>query len=178
MGNIISFGGSSSKDDNSLSMSNGLTDVLIDYLLISGSELAESESEKRMIVFLAEKQQTILGIGNVDFDIIEMPWQSNTFDGDKEFLLAVINHARLLSAQQSIWDKLGYKPSQNLLEYALNGFETLIKQMSVSDIDENNLKEWIEGSKKDDPIFCEFPKCPKHGILLSLFGCKFCNEGE
>ena len=54
MGNIISFDGIVSIDDDSLSMSNGLTDVLIDYLLISGSELAESESEKRMIVFLAE----------------------------------------------------------------------------------------------------------------------------
>lgn len=177
MGNIISFDGSLSKDNNLLSMSNGLTDVLIDCLLVSGSELAESESEKRMIVFLAEKQQTIAGIGNVDFDIVEMPWQSNTFDADKEFLLAVINHARLLSVQQSIWVKLGYKPNQEHLEYALNGFETLIKQMSIGNIDENNLKEWIEEAKKDDPIFCGFPKCPKHGILLSLFGCKFCNDG-
>lgn len=37
-------------------MSNGLTDVLIDYLLISGSKLAEKENEKRIIVFLAEKK--------------------------------------------------------------------------------------------------------------------------
>ena len=36
---------------------NGLTDVLIDYLLLSGSKLSATESEKRMIAFLAEKQQ-------------------------------------------------------------------------------------------------------------------------
>lgn len=112
MGNIISFDGTISIDDDSLSMSNGLTDVFIDYLLICGSQLAESESEKRMTVFLAEKQQTIIGMGTVGFDIIEMPWQIDSFEAEK-----------------------------------------------------------------DDPINCGFPKCSKHGVLLSLFGCKLCNDG-
>ena len=131
-------------------MSNGLTDVFIDYLLISGSELANSESEKRMIVFLAEKQQTILGIGTVDFDIIEMPWQINSFDADKAFLLNVINHAKELSSQKNVWDKLGYMPNNENLYYALNGFEILIKQMTVNDIDENNLHEWLNDAEQDD----------------------------
>ncbi len=56
MGNIISFDDKVSVGDDSLSMSNGLTDVFIDYLILSGSQLADSESEKRMVVFLAEKQ--------------------------------------------------------------------------------------------------------------------------
>ena len=80
MGNIISFDGNVSENDNSLSMSNGLTDVFLDYLLVSGSELAKTDSEKILIVFLAEKQQSVIGIGNVDFDIIEMPWQKSTFE--------------------------------------------------------------------------------------------------
>ncbi len=177
MGNIISFDGIVSIDDDSLSMSNGLTDVLIDYLLISGSELAESESEKRMIVFLAEKQQTIIGMGNVDFDILEMPWQTNTFSADKAFLLKVISYARLLSLQKGIEDKLGYKPNQEHIEYALNGFETLINRITVNDINENNLNEWISGAEIDDPIYCGFPKCRKHNVILSHFGCKLCNDG-
>lgn len=175
MGNIISFDGTVSIDDDSLSMSNGLTDVLIDYLLISGSELAVSESEKRMIAFLSEKQQTIIGIGNVGFDIIEMPWQMNSFKEDKEFLLKVIDYARMLSFRKSVLDKLGYEPSREHINYALNGFEALIKRMTINDIDNNSLQEWL-ADRKNDPVYCGCPKCSKHGVILSSFGCKLCND--
>ena len=53
MGNIISFNHHVTADDDSLVMSNGLTDVLLDYLLLSGADLAYTDSEKRMMVFLS-----------------------------------------------------------------------------------------------------------------------------
>ena len=177
MGNIISFDGTVSVDDDSLSMSNGLTNVFIDYLLISGSQLAESESEKRMIVFLAEKQQAIVGMGTVGFDITEMPWQTDSFEADKDFMLETIDNAWVLSFEQSVWIKLGYEPDKKFLEYALSRFETLIKRMTINDIDENNLKDWCSATEEDDPINCGFPKCSKHGVLLSFCGCKLCNDG-
>ena len=177
MGNIISFDGTVSVDDDSISMSNGLTDVFIDYLLISGSQLAESKSEKRMIVFLAEKQQAIIGMGTVGFDITEMPWQTDSFEADKTFMLGTINNARLLSVQRSVWNKLGYEPNQKLIEYALSRFEALIKRMTINDIDENNLEDWCSAAEEDDPVNCGFPKCSKHGVLLSFCGCKLCNDG-
>ena len=40
MGNIISFNHHVSLHDDSLTMSNGLTDVLLDYLLLSDSHRA------------------------------------------------------------------------------------------------------------------------------------------
>ncbi|MBR2177377.1 MAG: hypothetical protein IJ861_10610 [Clostridia bacterium] len=177
MGNIISFDENVFVDDDSLSLSNGLTDVLIDFLLLAGSELAESENQKMITVFLAEKQQTKIGIGNVGFDIITMPWQIHTFDTDKAFLLKTISYARTISLQQSTWKILKYKPNLEHLMYALDGFEKLINRMSISDVNENNIKEWINEAEKDDPIYCGFPKCSKHGIMLSMFGCKFCNDG-
>lgn len=177
MGNIISFDGMVSVDDDSLSMSNGLTDVFIDYLLLSGSQLAKSESEKRMVVFLADKQQTIVGIGTVGFDIIEMPWERDSFETDKTFILEMIHHARTLSQEQSVWEKLGYEPGQKHLKNALSCFENLIKRMTIDDIDENNLMKWILAAKGNDPINSGFPHCSKHGVLLSVFGCKLCNDG-
>ena len=75
MGNMISFNHRVTKDDDSLTMSNGLTDVLLDYLLLSGARLAQTESEKRMMVFLGEKVQSCCGIGTVGFAITVMPWQ-------------------------------------------------------------------------------------------------------
>ena len=170
MANIISLG------DNLLSLSNGLTDVLIDYLLISGSELAVSESEKSLVVFLAEKQQSVVGIGTVGFDIIEMPWQKESFSADKSFMLNTIEYAGELSGQKAVWDKLGYEPNSEHIEYALNGFEALIKRMNVDDIDESSRIEWLSSSEENDPINCGFPKCKKHNVFLSCFGCKLCNQ--
>ena len=40
MGNIISFNHHVTANDDSLVMSNGLTDVLLDYLLLSGAHHA------------------------------------------------------------------------------------------------------------------------------------------
>ncbi|MCM1315550.1 MAG: hypothetical protein NC205_07245 [Prevotella sp.] len=171
MGNRIYFK-RATKDDYSLKMSNGLTDVFIDGLLIGGSELARTESQKRLIVFLAEKQQAVVGLGTVGFDIIEMPWQTETFDADKKFMLEVINYVR----QEKWWHNLEYTPLPEHIAYALNGFEILINQMTVNDIDEDNLNEWISEADSNDPIYCGYPKCPKHGLILSALGCKFCND--
>lgn len=170
MGNLIYFKGATS----SLKMSNGLTDVFIDGLLIGGSELAETESQKRLIVFLAEKQQRVVGRGTVGFDITEMPWQTETFDADKKFILEVINYVR----KEKWWQNLGYTPLPEHIAYALNGFEILINQMTVNDVDKDNLNEWISEADSNDPIYCGYPKCQKHGLILSYLGCKFCNDKE
>ena len=77
MGNIICFNRNSPAHD-CIRMSNGATDVFINVLAISGSALAETEQEKRLIVWLSEKDQKV-GRGTVGFDIVEMPWQKETF---------------------------------------------------------------------------------------------------
>lgn len=177
MGNVISFNDIVSADDDSLAMSNGLTDVLVDYLLISGSRLAETESEKRMVVFLAEKQQSIVGGGTVGFDIVEMPWQIKTFEADKDFMLVVTEYAQKLLQRGSLCDMLGYSPDKESLQTVLNGFEALIRRMTVNDVDENNLNEWLSSADQTDPVNCGYPQCPKHNVLLSVFGCKLCNDG-
>ena len=178
MGNVIAFNDIVSVADDSFSMSNGLTDVFIDYLLLSGSRLAKTESEKRMVVFLAEKQQIKVGMGNVGFDIVEMPWTSDTFETDKTFVLEMIHHARALTSEKRVWEKMGYEPGQKQLKYSLDSFEALIKRMTINDVDEDNYREWISAAEKDDPINLGFPRCTNHDVLLCLFGCKLCNDGR
>lgn len=56
MSNIISFDGKVALDDDSLIMSNGGTDVFINILALSGSVIARTENEKRLIVYLSEKR--------------------------------------------------------------------------------------------------------------------------
>ena len=176
MGNIISFNHRVTKDDDSLVMSNGLTDVLLDYLLLAGSELAYTESEKRMIVFLGEKIQSVIGLGVVGFAITDMPWQSETFAADRDFLLRTVQLARELTAKPEIHEILGYTPNQEHISYALDSFEALIARMTAADIQPEKLAKWLSYAEPDDPIYHGYPRCPKHGLYLSCFGCKICIE--
>ena len=176
MGNMISFNHRVTKDDDSLTMSNGLTDVLLDYLLLSGARLAQTESEKRMMVFLGEKVQSCCGIGTVGFAITDMPWQPETFAADRSFLLHMTAHASALTLQPEIHALLGYVPRKEHINYALDGFAALIARMTAADIQPEKLAKWLSYAEPDDPIYHGYPRCPKHGLYLSYAGCKICIE--
>ena len=65
---------------DALSLSNISTAKFINVLCLSGGRLAKTESQKRMMVFLAEKNQNFCGIGTVGFNIVNMPWDRENFD--------------------------------------------------------------------------------------------------
>ena len=167
MGNLITLG------DDDFKMSNGLTDVFIDYMLISGSELAKTDSEKRLTAFLAECDQNYRGRGTIGFHIDEMPWDKESFDADKRFMLGAIKHARELTYDEKIWDMLMYQPNHEHIEYALDGFERLISKMSKADIKDDILKEWLH----DYGIYGGSVKCLRHDTIMSVCGCKLCGDG-
>lgn len=171
MSNIISFDGNVTPDDDSLVMSNGGTDVFINILALSGSVIARTESEKRLMVYLSEKDQ-IAGRGCVGFDIVEMPWNQETFETDKSFLIQVINGAR----NRSGWERLDYCPNEEIVSYYLDTFEKLINRMTVADIREASLTHWLSEADAEDPVFCNFPRCKKHHTFLTCFGCQICNN--
>ncbi len=62
MSNIISFDEKVVPDDDSLAMPNGGTDVFINILAFSGSVIARTESEKRLMVYLSEKYHAHLNL--------------------------------------------------------------------------------------------------------------------
>ena len=49
----------------SIGMSNGLTSVFMEVLSISGSMLAKTSREKEMTIWLAQRDQSVVGIGTV-----------------------------------------------------------------------------------------------------------------
>jgi hypothetical protein len=63
------------------------------------------------MVFLAEKNQHICGLGTVDFDIVEMPWDKASFDDDKAFMLRIIEGAK----QKIGWETLHYQPNEEFV---------------------------------------------------------------
>lgn len=173
MGNVICLSNQISDPQKLLlSMSNGLTDVFISVLLLSGSQLAKDEDEKRLIVWLAERDQSAVGMGTVGFSVLEMPWNIKTFEKDQAFMLKVIEHAR----NGIGWKQLDYVPSENLLFPALNQFYFLIAQLKRSDIKPDSLEEWLAEATENDPVRCGFPRCSRHDTLLTTFGCQICNN--
>lgn len=171
MANYISFNDNASFDDDSVKMSNGGTDVLINVLALSGSELAETDSEKRLIVYLSERDQ-IIRLGVVGFCITDMPWDKDTFSRDKEFIIKVIDGAR----NRLGWEKLGYEPNVEIVSRYLDSFEGLINRMTMDDIKENALREWLLKADANDPVYKGFPRCEKHNTFLTCYGCQICNS--
>ncbi len=171
MSNIISFDENTPVDDE-LCMSNGLTDVFINVLTLSGSQLAKTVEEKQLIVWLSEKNQQTVGYGTVGFDIVEMPWSKSKFKEEQIFLIKVIKAAE----QKMGWEKLDYTPNEKLIIPILKKFREYIERMTENNIREKELYEWISASENDDPINCNFPLCKKHNTLLTLFGCQICNS--
>ena len=171
MGNVICLNHRISHPKN-LSMSNGLTDVFISVLLLSGSQLAKDEDEKRLIVWLAERDQSAVGMGTVGFSILEMPWNIKTFEKDQAFMRKTIEHAK----NGIGWKQLDYVPSEDLLLPALDQFYSLIVQLKQSDINSHHLEEWLAEATENDPVRCGFPRCVKHNTLLTIFGCQICNN--
>lgn len=166
MSNIIGL------NSESFIMSNGLTDVLINVLVLSGSRLAQTEDEKRLIVWLAERDQSKIGMGTVGFDIGEMPWNADSVGESKAFLLNVIRGAE----NRLGWETLDYSPNEEMIFPVLKKFAELISLFSVEKITPGCLEEWLESAEEHDPVWCGFPKCEKHGVLLSCFGCQICNN--
>jgi len=186
MSNLIESG--SRKQSPELRLSNGATRVLINVLGLSGSKLAKSYNEKRMIVWLLEHDQSCCGDGTVGFSLSSMPWQETEFEKLKEFMISVIDYAKVKYG----WNTLGYEPNEELLFPWLETLKQMFIFLESSDIDYDKVSSWnvADDELQDDwdkfPIFYnyqmsredlrQFPKCNKHNMLLTVFGCQACNE--
>src|SRR4051812_40523407 len=110
-----------------VTMSNGLTSVFIAVLVLSGSDLAQTEWEKELVVWLAEKDQGIYGLGVVGFDIAEMGWTRDGFEEEKRFVFRMIDAA----ATKHRWEALDYRPREDWVMDRLGKFRSLIEHSSV-----------------------------------------------
>jgi hypothetical protein len=173
MANTIRLHPEDQNVDEWLSMSNGGTDAFLTALVLSGSRLVKNDREKEFVVWLAEHDQAVVGMGTVGFDISEMPWTVANFEAEKEFIVKCIDGALARIG----WETLDYQPNEDFVFKYLSEFKNLILQFQKNQIDIRNYHEWIE--LKDDPacgIPKGFPKCPKHDTYLHFGGCIVCNN--
>ena len=160
-------------DQPELDMSNVLTRIFIDTLVLSGSLLAETDREKEFVIWLAQHDQYAMGNGTVSFSLDEMPWEPNHFKENKFFMLRMIEQA----LQGAGWERLSYTPIDKDIRYALTAFRELILLFGKDDIDTNHYKYWrtMEEDDSSHTISKGYPKCDKHEVYLSCFGCVLCN---
>jgi hypothetical protein len=155
-----------------LSMSNGLTSVFVSTFGLSGSRLAKSEQEKKLVVYVLEKNQAVFGIGMIDFDAGSLPWDTQNFEQDKQFILSVLDGIK----KKLGWEKLKYEPNEEMLFTSVDEFEKMIQFMDKNDINIDEINRWLKAVQADNPINNGFPVCPVDGALLTQYGCQVCME--
>ncbi len=163
MSNIIML---HKKCSECIHMSNGLTSVFIDVMLLSGSQIAQTQQQKNLIIWLSEKDQSKVGIGTVGFDICDMPWNTQTFQQDKAFLIKTALEVK----NKLMWEYLDYTPNEEMLFYCIDKFIELVSNMNTTYIQAEILQQWLA----EEQLY--YDKCPKHHTLLTIFGCHICNN--
>ncbi|GGF67285.1 hypothetical protein GCM10010912_10310 [Paenibacillus albidus] len=160
-------------DSGYMRMSNGLTSVFIDVLVLSGSALAGSDREKEFVIWLAQRDQNVVGIGTVGFSLDELPWSREDFVSNQEFMLRVIDGALAKTG----WEVLAYEPAFEYIESALLQFRQLVLAFGPEKVDTSHYEEWsaIEEDDYWPTIPPGYPQCSKHHVYLSCHGCVFCN---
>jgi len=159
--------------DEWLSISNGGTTVLLTVIGLSGSIIAQSNKEKDILLWILEHDQEVRGLGNAGFDICDIPWDSENFEAEKNFLIRVIDGAN----QKLGWDKLDYEPNESRIYIYIDKLKDLITKFQSKDINKQSYRDWIKESS--DPRFTNpigYTKCKTHGILLYFNGCIACND--
>lgn len=172
MSNIINRHNRHNDANEWLVMSNGLTAVFIHVLTLAASAAANGEREKELTVWLAEKDQSVVGGGTVGFAIAEMPWTRDGFAEEKQFLLDAVAAAR----DRTGWQVLDYEPAEMIFE-CLDKFRALVEAFDHSEINAANYAEWKNVAPEFQPPR-NFPKCPQHQVLLHWRGCVICNDAQ
>lgn len=170
MANIFSFRRNDPPEEN-ISISNMGTDVLIDILVLAASALAETNSQRQLAVWLAERDQRV-GSGTVGFCIADMPWDAASFDADRDFMVRVTDAA----SKRTGWEKLSYHPNADHLMPMLGWFRKCFVRLKPEDINPNVLTQWLADMDEDDPVPNGFPRCARHGLYLSWLGCRICGK--
>ncbi|BFH64798.1 hypothetical protein [Paenibacillus azoreducens] len=159
-----------------LRMTNQSTSVFIETLVISGSKIAATDREKEFIIWLAQKDQNVIGRGVVGFNIEEMPWIEDDFPEMKSFMLECIRG--VINKLQ--WELLNDEPNEQWIKDTFEHFGTMIELFEEKFVNAENYIEWSTPDEGDDhpTIPRGYPKCAEHSVYLSCFGCLICNSNK
>ena len=173
----------------SVKMSNGLTDVFLAALIVSGSRLAAESDEMKFVLWFAMHDQSVWGRGTVSFDLSELPWNHENFEAEKSFVLSVIEDAH----ENLGWGVFSFGIHPEFFRGDLEQLRMLVFNLNLIDVKakkKSYRKKFLyEGSiietsrsRLEAQFICEleklpqFSKCSTHAVIKSEFGCFICNN--
>ena len=171
MAGIFSIRRSDSAEEQ-ISISDTGTNVLLTVLVLAGSALAETDSQRRLIVWLAE-QKLNEGVCS-GFSLSEMPWDAESFEADRQFMVRTADAA----SQRTGWQSLNYWPNAKALMPMLGWFRKGFVRLRAADINAAALPHWLDEMDGDDPVLNGFPRCKKHRTYLTWNGCAVCSNAR
>ncbi|OBG85591.1 hypothetical protein A5699_23650 [Mycobacterium sp. E802] len=140
-----------------ITLSNGVTSVFLSVLLLSGSDLARDDHQVATICWLADRDDSLVGLGTVGFDVSELGWTAAGFDAQKQFLLQVVDTA----VHRHRWEVLSYQPdAASLIEY-LTAFRSMIAAFPADACGDGS-----SGASVTADVRADRAQCPRHRVLL------------
>jgi hypothetical protein len=146
-----------------LMMSNGATVPFVAVLLLAGSHLAGTRWERELASWLAERDQMLLGLGCVGFDLDEIAWDPAAFPAQREFALRTVD----LAIGRHRWDVLGYDPP--FVPGQLGQFRELLAGYGPAPGTAPRAWRWRLGPP---PLLT----CPVHDVYEHAEGCNLCHN--
>ncbi len=149
-------------------LSNGATSVFIETLCISGIENATNDFKKDILIWFAQRDWTLIGMGFEGFDVSEIIWDSKIFNQQKEFIISTIDGV----FEEKNWNLLNYAPTKEWLFEKLNQFKIMIYEYKIIHINKTSqfeIFEFVNSIKK-------YEICKKHKIYKHFEGCVICNN--
>ena len=102
----------------------------------------------------------------VGFDTSELPWSLDTFSGDRDFILRVIDAAKARRG----WERLGYEPREEWLQPRLDQFRAMMEAFSIEHATGSEAMVWTHGRPT------QLVLCPVHQMYQHESGCVLCND--
>ena len=143
--------------NKSVSFSNLVTTPLYSGILIEGSKIAKSVWEKRLMIFIAEKNQNVIGSGIVGIELTELEWDKSNFKSQRDFLLEIVQQSRI----NKTYNKYIFTLQEKIGEMKLLEIEDLIASLKIEEIKESKFKYYIEPPKS------KFDLCDKHKVYIN-----------
>lgn len=162
VGNV--FGGG----EQSLYLSNGGTEVLVEVLMLAVSDLAVDVWDYRFAALLTLQDQNVMGRGAVGFDLQDIAWGTTPRGRarSKDFVL----RATTLALSRHRWSELGYEPPF-AQDYLLR-FKAMVEAFEPAA--GTHLAGGFPGPEER-----AVASCPQHRILSALphwDGCFLCTK--
>lgn len=163
MANIISS--DSVNEELYIQMNNGLTAVFVDVICLAGSEIAQEIYQKDFMIWFAQRDYKLWGLGIIGFDLVNILWEKEIFQAQKNFILEVLDRA----LKKINWNLLSYAPREDWVLDCIERFQQMIEAFDETHLDKANPYELISFEK-------QYEKCPKHQVFLHIEGCVICNN--